>query len=147
MKKISSYYFLCAAALLVLSACHKKSGGTWDDKMASRERKTLWGEELAAGDATGFGLEEDFIPLQEEDLKSQFADGAVPQPRFSPGEAGSGLPGMDQFRVPDAELAHVFRSLYFNTDDHILRGKEYLSAVESMSAYLKAHANTFICYP
>ncbi len=148
MKKVCSYHFLCILTLLVFSACQKKSGGTWDDKVSSKMKdggNGLWGEELMGADKGLFALEEDFIPLQEEDLKAQFADGAIPQPKYSPGETGSGLPGIEHFRTPDAELAHLFRSLYFNTDDHILRGKEYMHAVDTMAAYLKAHPNTFLC--
>lgn len=144
MKKIGSYYYLCAMALAILPGCNKKSQGTWDNNTASHDKASLWGGALAQGDSE-FGVEEDFIPLQEEDLKAQFADGAVPQPRLSPGEPGSGLPTIDHFRAPDAELAYLFRPVYFNTDDHVLRGKEYVNAIETMAAYLKSHPHTFIC--
>jgi peptidoglycan-associated lipoprotein len=134
---------------LLTTGCNRRSGGVWDDAKTSSHIKgngrELWGDDLAQNDGKFFGPnEEDFIPLQEEDLKAQFADGAIPQSKLTPGEFGSGLPGIDQFRIPTAALAAIFRNLYFNTDDHILRGKEYLEAISKVADYLKEHRNTYV---
>ncbi len=138
------------AAALLFSACHKKQGTVWDDhKTASQLNKTnrsLWGadhDELQTPSLIG-PITEDFIALQEEDLKSHFADGAVPQPKEVPGEDGSSIPGADRFFSASGELASLFRTLYFNTDDHILRGRDYLATIDLIATYLKTHPKTYI---
>lgn len=142
----------CSMACLLFTGCQKKSNGVWDDsntadRYKSKNGKSLWGND-ADGSLADSGLlgpsDEDFIPLSDEDLKSQFADSAIPQPQNTPGDVGSGLPGLDQFKDPSSQLAAIFRTLYFNTDDHVLRGKESISAIDTIASYLKDHPHTYI---
>jgi len=153
MKKLYPMTILaCAFACLLLPGCKTKTKRSmWDDNKHSgnfknKNSKSFWGNDssVAANDGLLGPSEEDFIPLSEEDLKSQFADGAIPQPKDSPGEPGSGLPGIDQFKLPSSQLAAIFRNLLFNTDDHILRGKESLQVMDNVAAYLKEHPNTYV---
>lgn len=140
----------CSIACLLVSGCNKKSKGVWDDSKTSdnyknKNAKSLWGNDNESNlDELAGPVDGDFIPLQEEDLKSQFADGAIPQPENSPGEAGSGLPGINQFQTPSSELAAVFHPVHFNTDDHILRGRDALDSLDRVADYLKAHPHTYI---
>jgi peptidoglycan-associated lipoprotein len=146
--------FICSAASLLITGCQKNNGSMWDDHRSAGNFKTkngkaLWGNSndlaLAHGADDLLGpSNEDFIPLKEDDLKAQFIDGAIPQPKSSPGEPGSGLPGIDRFQDPASHLSSVFRNVYFNTDDHILRGREYLATIDDAASYLKAHPNTYI---
>lgn len=141
----------CAIATLILPGCKNRQDTVWDQHKTSaknKQAKSLWGNEdvhvvNSEEDFTGPSSEE-FIPLSEQDLKAHFADGAVPQPDVVPGEQGSGIPGIDQFKTPSSRLASIFRNLYFNTDDSILRGKDSLAAITEMAAYLKEHPNTYI---
>ncbi len=137
----------CFLMTLALSSCQKKQGTGWDDnKTASQfnhDGNPLWGGEGANPSLAG-PVAEDFIPLQEEDLKAKLAEGAVPQPDESPGEEGSSLPNANQFRSPTGELAYIFRTLHFNTDDFVLRGKEQLGIIDTIAAYLKNHRKTFV---
>jgi peptidoglycan-associated lipoprotein len=122
----------------------------WDDNQnvgnyRSASARNLWGSgELAMADNLSGPSSEDFIPLKDEDLRSAFADGAIPQPKHSPGEFGSGLPGIDQFYSPSGEASSIFRTVYFNTDDHILRGKEYMATIDRIANYLKQHPNLYV---
>lgn len=139
---------------LLLTGCQRKNNSMWNDQRTAGDVKTkngkaLWGSSddlvLAKGSENLIGPSgEDFIPLKEEDLKAQFIDGAIPQPKSSPGEPGSGLPGLDRFQDPSSNLSSIFRNVYFNTDDHILRGKESLTALDNIASYLKSHSNTYI---
>ena len=100
---------ICSAASLLLGGCQKKNNGVWDDNrsaglLKTKNGKALWGasEEqmlVKAEDLVG-PSNEDFIPLKEEDLKAQFIDGAIPQPKNAPGKAPNGLPGIDRFQSP-----------------------------------------------
>ena len=146
--------FACSIVCIVATGCQKKNNGVWDDnkvagKLKTNDSRTLWGndtEQSLAFEEDGFAgpSNEDFITLKDDDLKNQFADGAIPQPIATPGEQGSGLPGISRFQDPSLNMASIFKNVYFNTDDHILRGKESLAILENISTYLKAHSNTYI---
>jgi len=143
-EKMKKVYPWMIASLILAAGCQRKSNGVWDENTteatAIHRASSLWSEEERfAGPA-----EEEFIPLQEEDLKLQFADGAIPQSTILPGEEGSGVPGIDQFQAPNSLLLAVFRSVFFNTDDHLIRGKEHLAAIGKMGSYLKEHPNMYV---
>jgi len=145
MKKVTT---ILLAATLFTASCAKKQQSVWDDGTATQINKsgsTLWGNQDALADTLAGPIDEDFVPLKEEDLKLQFADGAIPQPKDTPGEEGSGLPSIDKFQHPFGDLAAVFRTLHFNTDDYILRGQDSLSTIDKIAAYLKSHPKTYIC--
>ncbi|MBS0652927.1 MAG: OmpA family protein [Verrucomicrobia bacterium] len=139
---------ICTACCMLATGCKSKNGNVWDDNQTAGNYKgsrSLWGSDETAQDESFFGpSDEDFISLKDEDLKAQFADGAIPQPKASPGERGSGLPGINGFRTPSGQESSIFRNVYFNTDDHIVRGKEYTAILDQMAAYLKAHPNLYI---
>jgi peptidoglycan-associated lipoprotein len=148
MKK-SMYWIgaLCVASF-ILPACHKQSNDVWGEKGSENNTSALWGnsDEISSrGDENILApREEEFIPLKEEDLQTSIADAAIPQPMITPGEEGSFLPGIDRFQIPAGALAAVFHNVYFNTDDHILRGEDHLQAIERMVAYLKDHPNCYL---
>lgn len=145
-KSFLTVMLVCTATAFLTTGC-RKSGSVWDDNHTLsyyRADKALWDEEDAvASDLIGPD-DDSFIALNDEDLKAQFADGAIPQPKRAPGEAGSGIPTLANFHTPKAEEAGVFTNVYFNTDDHILRGKESLAALDKMAAYLKSHPKAYI---
>jgi peptidoglycan-associated lipoprotein len=140
---------LLAAVCSTLTGCRTGNGSVWDDNTAAgnykANAKSLWGkEEVANDDFFGAPSDEDFIGLKDEDLRTSFVDAAIPQPKHSPGEAGSRLPGIEGFHSPVGAESAIFKSVYFSTDDHILRGKEYTSIIERVSAYMNAHPNLYV---
>jgi len=152
MKK-SSLYFLLAACYL-LTGCQNSSGAAWEDtktmgRYIHRKGKLLWREDVdsrmieTAGEFTGPG-EEEFIPLKDEDLKTQFANLTIPQPKESPGIEGSSIPGIDHFSAPSADLEKLFKTVQFNTDEHVLRKKEYYESIDRIAGYMKKHPNIYI---
>lgn len=155
MKTSNMWLAVISAALLVLTGCNKKKGDTWDDNntsMGSYKRagqRVLWGdsnstETAQAANASFSVQDEEFIPLKEDDLKQQFSDMAVPQPKNSPGEEGSFLPGIEGFQVPTSALAAVFKTVHFNTDEHVVKNADDIQAINKMASYLKAHPRTYI---
>lgn len=140
---------ICAMACGLVTGCRSGNGSVWDDNKTAGNYKgsarSLWGNEDTATDDSFFtSSDDDFIGLKDEDLRSQFADGAIPQPKNSPGELGSGLPGIEGFHTPTGADAAIFKSVHFNTDDHILRGKEYTAIIERVAAYLNSHEGVYI---
>ena len=141
---------ICAATCILLTGCKNKKSDVWDDETTSGNYKgnnrSLFSSDSIARDDDFFGpSQEDFIGLREDDLiASNSSDKAIPQPRFSPGEAGSGIPGIESFHEPRGKEASIFKTVHFKTDDHILRDKEELAVMEKVAQYLKEHANTYI---
>lgn len=140
---------LCAIACGSLTGCRSGNGSIWDDNATAGNykgsAKSLWGkEEIASDDFFEAPSDEDFIGLKDEDLRTQFADGAIPQPKHSPGEQGSRLPGIEGFHSPVGAESAIFKSVYFSTDDHILRGKEYTAIIDRVSAYMKTHSDVYV---
>lgn len=150
MKKIrQKITILCLCACGLIAGCQKNNaGGVWDDNSSAGNYKgsarSLWGIEEASNDDFFSSNEEDFIGLKDEDLHTQFADGAIPQPKTSPGERGSFLPGIEGFHTPIGAESAIFKNVYFNTDDHILRGKESTAIIDRISTYLKNHENVYL---
>jgi peptidoglycan-associated lipoprotein len=148
---------LSCSSLLILDSC-KKDSDVWDDSsnVGSYKRakeRILWGSPVQSEDLTASNdtnskgalfSDNDFIPLQDEDLKEQFSDIAFAQPKNSPGEENSFLPGISGFQIPIGALAQVFRVVYFNTDEFVLKKPEHLAAIEKVASYLKNHPKTYI---
>ncbi len=105
--------------MLITNAKKEKRAEFWDDK------------------------ESEFIALQEDDLKNQ-TDEMIPQPAHEPGSLGSLLPGIEGFFTPSGLESSIFRHLHFNTDEHILRSKEDLAALDIIAEYLNSHPNVFV---
>lgn len=138
----------CAISCGLLTSCRSGNGSIWDDNQTAGNYKasarSLWGNEETAVDDFTASNDDDFIALKEEDLRTQFVDGAIPQPKHSPGERGSGLPGIEAFRSPTGGETSIFKTVYFNTDDHIVRGKDSLAIIDKISEYLKSHKDVYL---
>lgn len=137
---------ICAMTAVFVTGCKKNNAdGVWDDNSTAGNYKgnasSLWGD--GTSDAEFFSSsDEDFIGLKDEDLRPQFTDNAIPQPKAAPGEHG--VPTLDKFRTPTGAEASVFKNVFFNTDDHILRGKEYTAIIDRIADYLKSHDNVYL---
>jgi len=141
---------------LLAFSCHRNSSQVWEDvktagRCANRGFDSLLGKEYNSeliskrGDFIG-PQDADFIPLSDNDLRTQYrvTDLAVPQPKYSPGQPGSGIPGVDQFQTPEGSLADLFANFHFATDDHILRDREDFVQLKKISEYLKSHSNVYL---
>lgn len=140
---------LCALACGTVTGCRSGNGSVWDENRTAGNYKSstrsLWGKEDTANeDFFAATLDEDFIGLKDEDLHIQVADGAVPQPKHSPGDAGSRLPGIEGFHSPVGTEGSIFQTVYFGLDDFMIRGKEYTAIINNISDYMKSHSDTYI---
>lgn len=153
MKKSSFLTLLLSCScLLVLNSCKKDSSSVWDDSttVGSYKRakeRVLWGaseEPIAASSYKTSSFENDFIPLQEDDLKEQFSETVFMQPKQSPGESDSALPGINGFEKPSGSLLSIFKTIHFNTDDYSLKTPEAISTIHKIASYLKENPKTYI---
>ena len=153
MKKSIVPLLLSCAALLLLDGCKKQSSDVWDgsNNMGSYKRakeRVLWGEgagtELAANVLPVSSTDDDFIPLQDDDLLKQTSEAVFLQPRISPGEDDSVLPGIAGFSDPKGTLHALFRPIHFKTDDYSLKTPDSIQTAKDIAAYLKDNPKTYI---
>ncbi|PIS03275.1 MAG: hypothetical protein COT85_00930 [Chlamydiae bacterium CG10_big_fil_rev_8_21_14_0_10_42_34] len=148
-----SRYFIFAAVLLIGSSCSRDSQ-TWEDvKTAGRHMQrgvdSMMGKDyesrMLASDSDFVGpYNDDFIPLRDADLKNQFAssDAAMPQPKGAPGQFG--VPNLDNFYAPPVALQSLFNAVHFETDQHVVRNKNEISALLNLASYLKKNPNVYL---
>ncbi|NGX39772.1 MAG: Outer membrane protein P6 [Chlamydiae bacterium] len=141
------YRLFLVCALLGLAGCSRGSDPLSSLQTKWKRLKTLWGEDsegMLASEGFYGPIEEEFIPLEEDDLQMQFAETVIPQPREVPGAPGGGLPSLNMFKRAMADLAYVFQNVHFNTDDYVLRRPEHLEIIDRMASYLKKHPYTYV---
>lgn len=152
MKKLPFLFsILCLACLVICSGCQRSA---YDDATSiggykRAKERILWGsedsDEVAILGNEPFLIEEDeFVPLEDEDLKQQFAEAVFRQPKEAPGEEFSSIPGIDGFFSPSGELSSIFRTLHFNTDEHCLRNPVDQTTIRKVAEYLKQNKRTYI---
>ena len=88
--------------------------------------------------------DEEFIPLKDQDIKTHLVEAASLQPKDLQSDSTSGLPNMKQFKDPSHALAGIFKNVFFNTDDDMLRSKEYFQIVTKIGDYLKSHQGVYV---
>ena len=151
MKKYG-WAFIIISFLVV--GCQSSSNTVWEDtktmgRYMHRKGQLLWKQDVdsrmveSSDDFTG-PQEGDYISLREEDLKMQFADLAIPQPKEVPGALGSSIPSIDQFIQPTAALANLFKTIHFNTDEHVICAREYRQVVVNIAEHMKKHPNLYL---
>lgn len=145
--------FICMAAMLAGAGCARNSNQTWEDlKTAGRYMHrgvdAMFGKEyesrLLTSDEEFVGpYDDEFIPLRDADLKGAYlGDAAFPQPKGIPGQKG--VPSLSEFYgAPDALRAY-FRSVHFDTDEHVLRDKRDLEMLAQTAAYLKKNPQIYL---
>jgi len=141
MKRI----LLLLCTLSLLTGCSHSTGALSALQSRWEKLKTLWGDDtdgMLASEGFYGPIDDEFIPLEEDDLQMQLADAAIPQPRDIPG-AGN-IPSLNQFKKAFSDLAGIFQNVYFNTDDHVLRRPEYTQIIDKAVAYMKKHPNVYI---
>lgn len=148
MKKMSFLkIFLIGLPLLWVAGCQNRSNHVWEDQpkktdhnQSKKHSSSLWESSEDSEDNALTLSSEEFIPLNEDDLKNQFRDGSNPVSTL--GE--DGVPAANEFSDPQGEMATIFKPVFFNTDDYTLRNKDYLQTIQRMVSYLKAHPSVAI---
>ena len=140
-----------AAIALLSASCNRNSSQTWEDvKTAGRYMQrgvdALWGKDaesrMLASDEEFIGPYDEFIPLNDSDLKgvAKNFDTALPQPRGIPG--ANGIPNLDQFYTPPETIG--FQFVHFETDEHVLRDKADVQMIHQIVAHMKQHPNDLL---
>lgn len=149
MKRLLSLIVVSLFACLFMASCQRTSSQTWDNmKTADNYFNRGYDDSRLVNDSRDFvgPADADFIPLNDKELKTQFAisDRAIPQPRYSPGDKGSPIGSIGDFRKAEGALASLFKNLHFDTDDHVLRSKDDLMLLQQIAQYMKKNPKVYL---
>jgi outer membrane protein OmpA-like peptidoglycan-associated protein len=137
---------------MLICGCQRNCNQSWENvKTAGRYVQkgfnSLWGKDtdsrLLTCDEDFSGPDQDeYIPLQDSDLKTQFAatDKAIPQQKLTPAT----LPKKANFTKPNSKLLDIFRTIHFETNDHVVREKYDLISIARIANYLKKNKNSYL---
>lgn len=159
------------ATTLSFQGCQKQSTDTWENtKSASRHMsrgiKALTGshsdsrqitsrDEFASLDDGEYAPEAiyqaqsyDYIPLDDQAAGQEvaMADDMARQPRETPGESGSSIPGIDSFRDPSTipEMAPIFKNIQFDYNSTLIKGGDNVDTLHNIANYMKNRPNTYV---
>ena len=71
---------------------------------------------------------------------------SVPQPKETPGEIGSSIPGIDAFKdaIDDPEFAAIFQNIHFEYNSSLVNTDENITVVQRMADYLRDHPLIYV---
>lgn len=153
-----SFYLLTFLCGILLSGCQRSSGSTWEDtktlgRYIKRNTQKLLGQyndsKMIYDHESFLGpVEDEYIPLNEKDsikVKGQFTKLAGTQTDAPiPSAEEHHIPHIDSFKNPTDNLAQIFKTVHFHTDDHVLREQEYISVIDNIANYLKKNPKTYV---
>ncbi|MBS0656332.1 MAG: OmpA family protein [Verrucomicrobia bacterium] len=148
---------------LLSVGCNRSSDDVWNDtrsagRHVARGVKTLCGihgESRQINSADEFddlseagGYEEDFDFIGfEASPNPRINEGELlAQPKETPGEQGSSIPGINAFKNPanHPELASVFTNVHFEYNSSLVKGDENLAIISRIGNWMKSHPNAYI---
>ncbi len=170
--KATRYLLLLYVAALSLSSasCRRSSDEVWDDsKSASRHMsrglRTMGGKHgdsravrykdefmpedqgYTANRSAGSSAQE-FVPLSDQPYDSQvaMADFVSQQPRETPGDPGSSLPGISAFKDPSTNQtwANVFQNIHFDYNSNLIKGQANLDIIREVAAYMRSNPAVYV---
>lgn len=167
----SSKLIFYAAKLLLLclalTGCRRSRSDIWDDTQSagrhmSRGIRSLGGKQ---GDSRQIcsrdqfynqdlyrnqcmASQQEFVPLSDGQVCHEIAmnDCLIPQPRETPGDPGSSIPGLDAFRDPSTipTLSGIFQNVHFDYNSCLIRGQYNHQIIKNIAEYMRRHPNVYL---
>ncbi|MCB1112881.1 MAG: OmpA family protein [Chlamydiales bacterium] len=92
--------------------------------------------------------DKDYIPLADVEYNDEIAmaDFVTRQPKESPGDPGSAIPGIESFRDPNTmpEVRSIFTNVQFPFDSDLIKGQDNLEKVRSIAGYMRQNPNVYV---
>jgi peptidoglycan-associated lipoprotein len=152
------------------TGCRRNSDQVWEDSKTatrhlSRGMRTMGGKH---GDSRAVQCREDFmpfddgcyvsdnsapvaadfIPLSDQNLNDEIAmaDYVSRQPRETPGDPGSSIPGIEAFQDPsiNSTWAAIFRNITYDYNSNLVKGQENLETVHAVANYMNRNRNIYV---
>lgn len=91
----------------------------------------------------------DFVPLGDQVYNNNevaMGDFVSPQPRETPGDPGSSIPGISAFQDPSTNSiwAAVFRNITFDYNDNLVKGQANMETIHAISNYMRQNSGTYV---
>jgi len=145
------HFLLLGVTLFFCTSCQHST--VWEDAKTTgrylklKTEKFLWNKEtdsriVRSEEEFNASTEEEFIPLQPQDFALQSSEFVAPQSKYSPQNRSSSR--AEQFLQSSKEVAALFQRVHFNTDEHVLRNKEYYEVLHKISLFLQQHPQTCV---
>lgn len=162
--KLSFTISLCLMTLF-LTGCRRNSNTVWEDtrtagRHMNRGFRSLGGkhgdsrqvrsrDEFMCVDPMSGSYQQatDYVPLSDDPNADALTMGEVArQPRETPGDPGSSIPGIGSFQDPSTNpaLSGVFRHIHFAYNSSLIKGNDNLSIVQDVANYMRQNSNTYI---
>ena len=126
-------------------------GGKHGDSRAIQNREDFMPyEEVYYSDASQPApMAEEFVPLSDQYTDQQdvaMGDFVTRQPRETPGDPGSSIPGIQAFQDPKANAAWsgLFRNITFDYNSNLVKGQENLETIHRIASYMRENGNTYV---
>jgi peptidoglycan-associated lipoprotein len=161
-KFLYSIFALLGLSLLT-TGCGRSSGSTWEDtktlgRYIQRGSKLLFkqnpdSKQIQDGQEFTGPMDDEFIPLNQQDLRVVASNSSIAEqtPEVTPvsdvilpSASETRAPSIESFKKPSHDLATVFKTVHFNTDDHVLRENQSLAIVDNISNYMKKHKELYV---
>lgn len=152
-----------------LTGCNRNTGEVWEDSKScgrhmSRGLRTMGGKH---GDSRAIQCRDEFMPCDEDyavdnsnssmsefvplsdqpnDDQVAMADYVSQQPRETPGDPGSSIPGISAFQDPatNPAWAAIFRNITFDYNSNLVKGQDNLETVRAVANYMKRNTNIYV---
>lgn len=165
-----------AAFLLVISlsttSCRRNSDQVWDDSRTASRHVTRGVRSLGGkhGDSRAIQCRDQFLPCDLDDqgiyanngpmLGDEFtplsdqnsadelamAEYVARQPRETPGDPNSSIPGISHFQDPSSNSAWsgVFKNITFELNSNLIRGDDNFYTLRSVANYMKNNPGIYV---
>ena len=167
-------YTLCLGLSLgtSLTSCRRGSDQVWEDSKScrrhmSRGLRTMGGKH---GDSRAVQSYDDFMPVDDEcyatsnnvtttnvnefvplsdhpnNSQPMMADYVSQQPKETPGDPGSSIPGIEAFQDPatNPTWAAIFRNIQFELNSNLIKGQDNLDTIRAIANYMKRNNNLYV---
>lgn len=86
------------------------------------------------------------FPEEQNSNEIAMAEYVAPQPKDSPGDPGSPVPGIDRFRDPSSMvgMGSIFQTIHFEYNSSLVKGTHNQEIVQKAASYLKKNPNTYV---
>ncbi len=156
------------ALAFLMTGCARSSSEVWDDtktcgRHLTRGIKALGGQRECSRQVWSkdefywpdeeqwtqtTASDEGYISFPEEKGPNEvaMAEFVAPQPKDSPGDPGSPVPGIDQFRDPStvAGMGYIFTTIHFEYNSSMVKGNENQEIIQRIANYMRSNPNTFV---
>lgn len=124
-------------------------GGKHGDSRAIQYRDEFMPEDggyaMDNNGARGIG---EFVPLSDQPNDDQvaMADFVSQQPRETPGDPGSSIPGISAFQDPSVNpaWAAVFRNITFDYNSNLVKGQSNLDTLQAVANYMRNNPRVYV---